>query len=304
MADDAIRDTRTTTYEYFAAAGAGAAPRERLPRAQDGDAAPPPLHIWQTWREADAATFPPIYAACQPSWREVHPHAAYTLLTDDDGAAFCAAHFPLLARLYAAVPLGVMRADLLRYMVLFVHGGLYADMDCQALRDHTPLWEASRGVVLGRLNNARSPHSLPNAWMLSKRPRDIFWLAVLEEAWARCERAGVLRDGGPSPRPLDGATVEELTGPIVVHHVACEYYRRGGDVADLCPQLLVAGGGVATTTRAPLRVLPADVVYACDWNDDDRERFVQRRGWATRPREEIAAELPRSLAWTPWAHNW
>jgi hypothetical protein len=264
---------------------------------------PPPLRIFQTWKTSDVATFPPTYAACQPTWQLLHPRAVYTLLTDEDGAAFCEEHFPSLLPLYAAVPVGVMRADLLRCMLLFVHGGLYVDMDFMALRDHTPLWAAVGGgtVVLGRLHDHTSLHSLPNAWMMARAPRDILWLAVLEEAWRRCAHAGIL-DGASLAHC--GRGVEELTGPVVLRDVAQEYHRFRGDVAALCPRLLRAVGGAAAVTRGSLQILPSDTVYACDWQQHDRMETM--RAWLRdgRPLEQLAAALPRSLAWTPWAHNW
>jgi len=259
------------------------------------DAAPdPPMRIWQTWKSHDPSTFHSVYALCQPSWQALHPRAPYALLDDAEGAALARAHFAPIADVYDRLPLGVMRADMLRCMLLFLHGGLYVDMDFMALRDHEPLWSAARGVVLGRLGHS-SVHDMPNAWMMAKQPRDIFWLAVLERAANECNVA--MRHKLPLQE-----RVETATGPVLLRNVALQYNMRNGAVTHLCPRLLAAVGGVRTTTRCKIQMLAPDAVYPCDWQDNPRLR--EMREWRAEAREDVAARLPASYAWTSWTHNW
>ncbi len=60
------------------------------------------------------------------------------------------------------------------------HGGMYADLDMEALRDLTPLLEGATGPVLAALSaNWTLRHNVPNAWMASP-PGHPFW-----QVWIR-----------------------------------------------------------------------------------------------------------------------
>ncbi len=89
----------------------------------------PPL-IHQTWRDSD---IPDRFSAYVASWPRHHPGWTVRLWTDGDLDALAADHFPHLLEMFRAYPLPIMRADLGRYMVLAVHGGVYADLDAEAL---------------------------------------------------------------------------------------------------------------------------------------------------------------------------
>ncbi len=55
------------------------------------------------------------------------------------------------------------------------HGGMYADLDMEALRDLTPLLDGATGPVLAALSaNWTLRHNIPNAWMASP-PGHPFW---------------------------------------------------------------------------------------------------------------------------------
>jgi hypothetical protein len=100
-------------------------------RTRDGFERFIPLNIWQTYRTHHL----PIEAQeCQKSWLAQAKYA-YKLLDDAEIDAFMSQHFDArTVRVFRKFPLGVMRADMWRYCVLFVHGGIYADVDAKALR--------------------------------------------------------------------------------------------------------------------------------------------------------------------------
>jgi mannosyltransferase OCH1-like enzyme len=54
----------------------------------------------------------------------------YKFYTDDEARNFLSTHFPPEVRqAYDALRPGAFKADLFRYCVLLIHGGVYADMD-------------------------------------------------------------------------------------------------------------------------------------------------------------------------------
>jgi alpha 1,6-mannosyltransferase len=59
-------------------------------------------------------------------------------MNDTEAADFIAAFYsPEVAQLYAAYPLGVMRADFWRYAILYAYGGVYSDIDTECLQPLT-----------------------------------------------------------------------------------------------------------------------------------------------------------------------
>lgn len=86
-----------------------------------------------SWEEARLAQ---RLRRMQPGWK-------YRLWDDDDNARLVAERFPEYVRRYAAIPFGVARADVARYVYLHAHGGFYLDTDYKLLR---PLDDALRAA--------------------------------------------------------------------------------------------------------------------------------------------------------------
>jgi len=99
-----------------------------VPTEAEGAAeAPWPNRIWQTWKT-------PLIDKRTTSWRQLNPHHEYHLLTDADAEAFVDSTFSRpedspLRLTYHALNDPVLKADLLRYLVVFAKGGVYTDID-------------------------------------------------------------------------------------------------------------------------------------------------------------------------------
>ena len=138
----------------------------------------PPL-IFQTFKTPELPNL--MYEAVQ-SWIEHNPGFEYRFFDDDAQAAFIRDNFdPDVFSAYQKIEGGAFRADLWRYCVLWIHGGVYADIDTVCRSDLTPEL-ASRGRIrrarhgrecpLGRvqrLHRRNTPSSVPQA---RDRPRD------------------------------------------------------------------------------------------------------------------------------------
>lgn len=69
------------------------------------------------------------FQAWVDSWRRLHPDWEYKLWTNSD-----VVHFPIInRRAYEASSLYSQKADILRYEILYRCGGLYADIDTEAI---------------------------------------------------------------------------------------------------------------------------------------------------------------------------
>lgn len=98
-----------------------------------------PRIIHQTWRDAD---LPPAFARLAETWRALNPGWAWRLWTDADNRAFVAHDYPNLLALYDAYPFPIQRVDMVRYLILHRHGGLFVDLDFEALRPVGPFLDA------------------------------------------------------------------------------------------------------------------------------------------------------------------
>jgi len=90
-----------------------------------------PRIIWQTFATGD---LPAPAVACRDSWAAFNPDWEYRFLDDHDIDTFVREHSSAeLHALFRSLPLGVMRADLWRYLAVWVFGGLYTDIDTVCL---------------------------------------------------------------------------------------------------------------------------------------------------------------------------
>lgn len=90
-----------------------------------------PRIIHQSWKVEQV---PDRWLAFQQSWRKHHPDYEYRFWTDDANRAFVAQTFPELLPVYDGYRHPISRADLARYLVVCHYGGIYADLDCEALK--------------------------------------------------------------------------------------------------------------------------------------------------------------------------
>jgi hypothetical protein len=103
-----------------------------------------PRIIHQTWRDSD---IPETLRAFAGTWRRHHPDWSYRLWTDADLADLVERQFPEFAAMFHGYPQPIMRADLGRYLVLKAHGGVYADLDAEAVRPWDGLLATERPVL-------------------------------------------------------------------------------------------------------------------------------------------------------------
>ena len=78
---------------------------------------------------------------CARTWTEKNPSYRYEVLTDNNDNQYIESHYgpaglnrPDIIDLYRSINAPIVKADLLRYMVMYAEGGVYADIDVEALK--------------------------------------------------------------------------------------------------------------------------------------------------------------------------
>jgi hypothetical protein len=176
---------------------------------------------------------------------------------------------------------------------MFIDGGLYVDMDFLALKNHTPLWENAienkTPIMLGQLANKNSPDRIPNAWIMSTQPHEIFWLLILEIGITLSENSVY--------------KVEVCSGPILLLLVYNIYIENNGNVEHLCPNFVNMFPNT-NFNKSNIQLLNPIMIYPCDWTYNIGLKYM--RNWANKqlPHDIIQKQCKDSYAITFWAHNW
>ena len=95
-----------------------------------------PLKIWQTAKYGVPALDADAQMRIQ-SWLEQNPKHRYEMVTDGSSKSYVGhtfVHKPEVIHDFLALQDPVLRADLLRYLFLYGHGGIYSDLDTICLR--------------------------------------------------------------------------------------------------------------------------------------------------------------------------
>jgi hypothetical protein len=150
-------------------------------------------HIIHQVAPANRSTWHPAWEQCQQTWIDFFPGYEYKMWTDSDVHALIATNYAALLPLYLSYDADIKRYDIARYVILFHHGGVYADMDVQVVRPFAEL------VPVGRVGVAESPfvnERVQNA-LLTSPPRHPFWFHVLRRAYKTRRLRSVLQATGP-----------------------------------------------------------------------------------------------------------
>jgi mannosyltransferase OCH1-like enzyme len=134
-----------------------------------------PKIIMQTWKNT---IIPTKWKSSVESIHKFLPEWKYVLQTDTDNENFVRTNFPDFLPYYLAFPHGIQRADAIRYMWLYMYGGVYMDLDYEVLKSFNTLFTGDSDIYL--IKSANVSHSLTNSFMASK-PGVPFWLEVIEQ---------------------------------------------------------------------------------------------------------------------------
>jgi len=110
-----------------------------------------PSIIWQTSKTGDV---PLKDKELANTWLFHNPEYELRFMTDHDMEEFFATHLPgPIHDAFTAMPLGVMRAKLWRLAVIYIHGGVYGDMDTMSIRPIRDWTEPGCRAIIGLENS-------------------------------------------------------------------------------------------------------------------------------------------------------
>lgn len=99
-----------------------------------------PKKIWQTWK-VDPFGFEERDLATARTWTVRNANHRYEVLTDQNDLYYVETHYGPgglnrldIVHTYKSLTARIIKADLLRYLVMYAEGGIYTDIDVEAIR--------------------------------------------------------------------------------------------------------------------------------------------------------------------------
>ena len=135
-----------------------------------------PKLIMQTWKTKNVPekwkTSPASIKMHMPNWQ-------YVLLTDLDNENFVNSLFPHLYEWFISLKYNIQRADVIRYLWLYEHGGLYLDLDIELVASIEELFDKNMDTWLLKAPRNFAGHY--TNFMMASTPKNPFWLRVIDE---------------------------------------------------------------------------------------------------------------------------
>ena len=145
-----------------------------------------PRIIHQVWEGRTEPKMPTRLQILARTWREQNPDWEYHLWNGEEMDELVEKHFPEYLSMYRSFPYNVQRWDTIRYMILYVYGGVYTDLDTECFRPMTPLLE---NVTIGFGEEPpipTKPIRIGNAFLVSEKGNP-GWLTILNEILTNTE---------------------------------------------------------------------------------------------------------------------
>ena len=192
-----------------------------------------PKIIFQTWKTYDV---PDNWKFAQKTVKEKNKDWKYVLLSDDDNLAIVKKNFPDFLPYFINFKYNIQRADAIRYMVLYLYGGVYIDLDYQAIKPFDKIiLEKDKEVGLIKSSNI---DCITNSFLCSHKGAK-FWLECIEEMkksykwWYFTKHLKIMCSTGPLminkiyKKNMDKSQLLEITVPCSVCNIdECAYNKK------------------------------------------------------------------------------
>jgi mannosyltransferase OCH1-like enzyme len=162
-----------------------------------------PKLIHQTWKTDD---IPKKHRPFVNKVKTLNPEWSYKLWTDRDNDEFVKSEFPEFHRVFTGFSKNIMRADVIRYLIMYKIGGVYLDLDYEVLK---PFNFENKNIVLPLWLSVKDgdPADILGNFFLASVPGHRYWLDAINE----------LKNNPPIV--TDYTQVLEATGPIFVTRI-------------------------------------------------------------------------------------
>ncbi|WP_420421674.1 glycosyltransferase family 32 protein [Simkania sp.] len=170
-------------------------------------------------------TPPAIYQDILNRWHVFCPDWELHYFSNQQIYTFFQSHFPEYAKEVLKIPLGAAIADVFRYAILYVQGGMYTDIDTIPVRAIPETWLTYQ-TVLGYefqpskfpqvLKDRSNPKDLFCQWTLLAAPKVSLFKEMLDESFTRMRKTNFTF---PSVESVYQTTGPKAFNSIVEYHL-------------------------------------------------------------------------------------
>lgn len=143
-----------------------------------------PKIIHQVWEGRTEPKMPTRLKILARTWQEQNPTWEYHLWNGEEMDKLVETHFPEYMSMYKNFHYNVQRWDIIRYMILYVYGGVYTDLDAECFKPIDGLFNANTFCFGEEPDNNNiyidMKYHIGNA-LLASYPREEGWMFVLEK---------------------------------------------------------------------------------------------------------------------------
>jgi len=172
---------------------------------------------------------PKVWLNTISSWKKHHPNWEVKFWSDVDNRQLIKHKYKWFLKTYDSYEYGIQRADAIRYFILYTYGGLYADMDIEAVKNFDKIFKkiSNKNVYLIRTPNMAY---ITNCLMASK-PGSKFWTNVFAIMKRDIQNPSYLWVG-------KHLKVMNTTGPMMLTR-AYEEYKYKEDISFLPSEFIL-----------------------------------------------------------------
>lgn len=184
-----------------------------------------PKIIHQVWEGRTEPKMPTRLQILARTWQEQNPDWEYHLWNGEEMDELVEKHFPEYIAMYKGFPYNVQRWDTIRYMILYIYGGVYTDLDTECFRSIDSLLE---DVTIGFGEEPpiyTKPIRIGNAFLTSEKENS-GWLTILNEILTNTEE-----------KESTIETVMHSTGPNMINRLFNRLKKENGAYGIPYPQV-------------------------------------------------------------------
>lgn len=174
-----------------------------------------PKIIWQTYK----TSVPPLISnRCVASWIEQNPEYSWYYFDDSKCRQFILDYFDQeFCKMYDSLPVGVMRADVWRVAIVYIFGGVYADIDTRCLKPISEWIQSDYELVVG----VETPDGELNNYVFAAKPEHPALYFVLKKMITTYQSSDYLS--------LDSKTPVQNFGANAFSRGILEYYGQSNE---------------------------------------------------------------------------
>lgn len=139
------------------------------------------ISVHQIWLSFNNGRTPSnIHEMCINAWKSMYP--SYKLWQNEDALSLIRNSYPMFLPLFEDTTLKypIIKCDVLRLIILYHLGGIYADIDIYPLRPISFHEETSFEIILTDewYKSSQLTESVHNAIMIARKKKNTFWLSL------------------------------------------------------------------------------------------------------------------------------